>query len=152
MDTALAGFRNHPVMRWLLQPRRIPLLYAVTIISGIFYHYAPSWTPLIIVASILLIGGLYVLFDYVKKHNFIGGIIFCIVGLLFLLTARKFWQLGYDASIFGPQDYNYQISFLVWFLTPQSVLQTDYPGYTIALFLLFTFFISFITYYFTYLI
>ncbi|MBR5372734.1 MAG: hypothetical protein IK130_11040 [Oscillospiraceae bacterium] len=149
MNTALADFRSKPLMRWLLQPRRIPLLYAVTIISGIFYHYAPSWTPVIIVTSVLLIGGLYMLFDYVKKHNFIGGIIFCVVGLLFLLTARWFWQAGYDTAILGPSDYNYQISFFVWFLTPQSVLQTDYAGYTIALYLLFTFFISFITYYFT---
>ena len=149
MNTALAGIRSKPLMRWLLQPRRIPLLYAVTIISGIFYHYAPSWTPVTILASVLLIGGLYTLFDYVKKHNFIGGIIFCVVGLIFLLLARWFWQAGYDSAILGPEDYNYQISFFVWFLTPQSVLQTDYVGYTIALYLLFTFFISFITYYFT---
>lgn len=149
MDTARAGIRNSKIMRWLLQPRRIPLLYAVTIISGIFYHYAPSWTPLIIPVSVFLIGGLYMLFDYVKKHNFIGGIIFCAVGLIFLLAARTFWQIGYDAPFFGPEDSNYQISFFVWFLTPQSVLQTDYAGYTIALYLLFTFFISFITYYFT---
>ena len=149
METALTRLRQHPIMRWLLNPQRIPLLFAVTIISGIFYHYAPRFTLLWIVLSLLLIGGLFRLFDYVKQHNFIGGILYCICGLAFLLTAREFWTLGYDAPFFGPQDLNYQISFFVWFLTPQSVLQTDYPGFTIALFLLFTFFIASITYYFT---
>ena len=149
METALTRFRQHPVMRWQLNPQRIPLLFAVTIISGIFYHYAPRFTVVWIVLSLLLIGGLFRLFDYVKQHNFIGGILYCISGLAFLLAAREFWTIGYDAPFFGPQDLNYQISFFVWFLTPQSVLQTEYPGFTIALFLLFTFFIASITYYFT---
>lgn len=149
MDSARVRFPDHPVMRWLLQPQRIPLLFAVTIISGIFYHYAPAWTPLWIILSAVIIGALFRLFDFVKAHNFLGGIFYCIVGLVFLLLARTFWQLGYSAPFFGPEEYNYQISFFVWFLTPQSVLQTAYPGYTLALYLLFVFFIASITYYFT---
>ena len=41
-----------PLLRWLLQPARIPLLFSVTIVSGIFYHYAPEFTAFWIVLSL----------------------------------------------------------------------------------------------------
>lgn len=145
----ITAIRQHPLTRWLLQTRRIPLLFGVTIIAGIFYHYAPTLTVVWILLSLLLQGGLFRLFDYVKKHPLLGGTIYCIVGLAFLFAALGMLRLGYGTKGFAPEDESLQLSFLVWFLTPQSVLTTSYLGYTLSLFLLFTFFIASIAYYFT---
>lgn len=145
----ITAIQQHPIVRWLIQARRIPLLFGVTIIAGIFYHYAPTLTVVWILLSLLLQSGLFRLFDFVKKHLFLGGAIYCVVGLLFLFAASGMIYLGYGTKGFAPEDPSLQLNFLVWFLTPQSVLTTSYLGYTFALFLLFTFFIASVAYYFT---
>lgn len=148
--TKLSELRERfPLLKWFLQAERIPLLFSVTIVAGIFYHYAPSLTLLWIVLSLLLQAPLFRLFDYMKKHSFLGGIIYCAVGAVFLALAVMFVLLGRDAPIFAPEMGSLQIDFMVWFMTPQSVLPTTYLGYTIALFLLFTIFIASVAYYFT---
>ncbi len=138
-----------PLLDWFLQAKRIPLLFSVTIVSGIFYHYAPSLTVLWIVLSLLLQTPLFRLFDYMKKHHFLGGIIFLFTGFVFLAAAVAFIYLGYTAPVFGPESSALKLDFMIWFLTPLSVLPTSYLGYTIGLFLLFTFFIASVAYYFT---
>ena len=138
-----------PVLRWLLQPARIPLLFGVTIVSGIFYHYAPEFTVFWIVLSLLLQAPLFRLFDFTKKHSLIGGVIFCTAGALYLIAALTMIKLGYNTPLLAPTEHKLQLNFMVWFLTPQSVLTVRYLGYTIALFLLFTFFIATVAYYFT---
>ena len=148
--TKQSVIQRNPILRWLLQTRRVPLLFAVTVVSGIFYHYAPKLTVLWIVLSLLIQSALFKLFDYVKKHNFIGGAIYVAVGTVFLMLSLLMMQLGENSAFFAPEDPAYRIDFFVWFLTPQSVLVVDYPGFTIALFLLFTFFIASVTYYFTF--
>ena len=79
-----------PLLDWFLQAKRIPLLFSITIVSGIFYHYAPALTLLWIVLSLLLQTPLFRLFDYMKKHHILGGIIYCAAGLLFLAAAVGF--------------------------------------------------------------
>ena len=148
--TQQSVIQRNPILRWLLQTRRVPLLFAVTVVSGIVYHYAPKLTVLWIVLSLLLQGALFKLFDYVKKHNFVGGFFYVVTGTAFLGLALLMMMLGENAAPFAPQDAAYRIDFFVWFLTPQSVLTVDYPGFTIALFVLFTFFIASVTYYFTF--
>ena len=138
-----------PLLKWLLKAERIPLLFSVTIVSGIFYHYAPELTVLWIVMSLLLQTPLFRLFDFMKKHSIIGSAIYCVVGLIFLGVSVMFVLLGLDAPLFAPESDAYQMDFMIWFLTPQSVLAADYLGYTIALFLLFTIFIASVAYYFT---
>ncbi len=138
-----------PLLDWFLQAKRIPLLFSITIVSGIFYHYAPALTLLWIVLSLLLQTPLFKLFDYMKKHPLFGGIIYCVTGLVFLAAAVGFIYLGYTAPFFGPESSALRIDFMIWFLTPQSVLLTTYFGYTVGLFLLFTFFIASVAYYFT---
>jgi len=137
-------------MNRVMQPKHIPLLFSVTIIAGIFYHYKPLWTPVWILLSIAIQGGLFRLFDYIKKHKFLGSIAYLAVGFAFLAASSTFIRLGNTAAIFAPDRIADRIPFWVWFLTPQSVLSAAYVGYTIALFLLFTFFIASITYYFTF--
>lgn len=138
-----------PLLDWFLQAKRIPLLFSITIVSGIFYHYAPSLSLLWIVLSLLLQTPLFRLFDFMKKHHFLGGIIFLVTGSVFLAAAVAFIYLGYTAPFFGPESSALRLDFMIWFLTPQSVLPTSYFGYTVGLFLLFTFFIASVAYYFT---
>lgn len=138
-----------PLLDWFLQAKRIPLLFSVTIVSGIFYHYAPTLSLLWIVLSLLLQTPLFRLFDYMKKHHFLGGIIFLFTGFVFLSAAVAFIYLGYTSPVFGPESSALKLDFMIWFLTPLSVLPTSYLGYTIGLFLLFTFFIASVAYYFT---
>lgn len=141
--------RRNPLLRWFCQAQRIPLLFSVTIIAGIFYHYAPKLTALWIVLSLVIQSALFRLFDFVKKKPLLGGVVYVLVGVVFLAIAGEFIKLGYDAPIFAPDDPSYQLDFMVWFLTPQSVLTVDFLGYTLALFTLFTMFISTSAYYFT---
>ena len=138
-----------PFLKWLLQARRIPLLFSVTIVSGIFYHYAPTLTVLWILLSLLLQTPLFRLFDYMKKHRLLGGLIYCVTGAVFLAASFLMIWLGNNAPVFAPDDQSLRLDFLIWFLTPQSVLVTNYLGYTLGLFLLFTFFIASVAYYFT---
>ena len=137
------------LLRRMLQPRRIPLLFSVTIIAGIFYHYAPKWTPVWVLLSFLLQAGLFRLFDDMKKHPIIGTAAYLAAGAGFLSLSVLMMRAGYDSALFAPARAADQIQFWVWFFSPQSILTADYPGYTIALFLLFTFFIASIAYYFT---
>lgn len=142
-------FQRNPLLRWLFQAQRIPLLFSVTVVSGIFYHYAPNLTWLWILLSLVLQTGLFRLFDFVKKHNLLGGILYVIAGLASLYIAGIFIRLGRATPFWAPQDLNQQLSFMIWFLTPQSVLVTSYLGYTVGLFVLFTMFISTAAYYFS---
>lgn len=161
--------QKNPVLRRLIQPKQIPLLFSVTIVSGIFYHYAPKLTWLWILLSLVIQGTLFKLFDYVKKHPVIGGIGYVLTGIAFCAAAFGFIRLGMDTIPFAPADSERQLDFLVWFLTPQSVFttgtydannaviistsmkmfSTDYLGYTLALFVLFTIFVATTAYYFT---
>ena len=140
---------ENPTVRRILQPKRIPLLFSVTIIAGIFYHYSPELTWLWILLSVLLQWALFKLFDFVNEHHILGGIAYLGTGFCLLVAALWFMQAGGEGGVFAPKDQAMQIDFFVWFMTPQSVLPTKYISYTIALFILFSFFIASITYYFT---
>lgn len=144
----LQAWRSRPA-RWLRMPRRIPMYYAVTILASIFYHYAPSWTWFWVLSGLLIQIGLFRLFDFVKKHPFIGGACYVIAGMCTLGLAYFMMSAGYDGALLSPDDPTLRINFFVWFMTPQSVLATQYAGFTIALYLLFAFFIGSIVYYFT---
>lgn len=161
--------QRNPILRKLIQPKRIPLLFSVTIVSSIFYYYAPKLAWLWIILSIVIQAMLFQLFDYIKKHPLRGGIVFVLVGALFVIASFGLIRLGTATPPFAPDNPYRQIDFMVWFLTPQSVLtmgtfdgsgnevvsaamqmlSTEYLGYTLALFMLFTMFVATITYYYT---
>lgn len=146
----VSAIKDNALVRWIFQPRRVPLLFSVTVVAGIFYHYAPKFTLLFIVLSLLIQAVLFRLFDFVKAHPLLGGAAYGAVGMAFLGLSLVMMRLGYDSAVFAPDDLTLRINFFVWFMTPQSVLVTDYVGYTIALFLLFTYFIASVAYYFTF--
>ncbi len=147
---AAAVIERSPVLRYLLRAQHIPLIFSVTIVSGIFYHYAPEYTWLWILLSLGIQWLLFRLFDYVKKHPVIGGAAYIAVGTAFVMAASIFMSLGHETPPFAPEDPYLRLDFMVWFLTPQSVLTVKFPGYTIAMFILFTMFIATTAYYFTF--
>ena len=142
--------RESAVLRWFLQARRLPMYYAVMIMVSIFYHYAPTLTLLWIAVSLLVQAGLFRFFDFVKRHPVLGGALYIVIGIGALSASGWLIHMGFDQPVFGPEEQTQQIYFLIWFMTPQSVLVSSYIGYTAALFLLFSYFIGSITYYFTY--
>lgn len=143
------AFRQNRVIRYIFRPQSIPLLFGVTVVSTIFYHYAPAWIAVWILLSCVLQAGLFKIFDYIRTHNAaIGTVLYIAVAALFLTAAATFTRLGYSDALLGPSgSEENRLQFFVWFLTPQSVLSVGYPGYTIALFLYFTIFIASIAYY-----
>ncbi|MDE6779968.1 MAG: hypothetical protein K2J40_00715 [Ruminococcus sp.] len=115
------------------------LIYTVIIMMSIMYHYRSQRTWVYGIAS-LVIGGLsFRLFDYMQKHNFIGALGYMALFSGFMYAVKIAVAKGTES---------YPLNFGVWFLTPQDVL--DYSKwYTIAIFLLFMVFMMSVIYYFT---
>ncbi len=153
MTAYLKRLSENKFIHWLIQPRRLPLFYAVMVVTAIMYHYNATLTPLWLILALAMETALFQLFEFVKKHNILGGALFCIVGLITLALALVCIQVGEHPEltngIFAPSNTDVQIDFYVWFLTPQEVINAFYAPYTVALLLLFAFFIGFTTYYFT---
>ncbi len=153
MTATLKRFAESRLIKWLLDARRLPLYFAVTVVTAIMYHYFAAMTPVWAILSFFAELLLFKLFRFVEKHHFLGGICFCAAGFVTLALALTMIVIGENPSmtnnLFVPDNNMNDIDFYIWFLTPQSVLNAVYLPYTIAIFLLFTFFIGFVTYYFT---
>ncbi len=162
MTDALKRFagrlHENPLVRWLLTARRLPMYYAVIVVTSIFYHYIPGWTPFWVIASLLIQSALFRLFDLVKKRPLLGGILYVLAGAGFLALSLWFIRAGYNDPVFSPEDGSRRVQFYIWFFTPQSVFTTGtttaeavyFLGYSLGLFLLFSFFIGSIAYYFSF--
>lgn len=142
-----------PFFRHIFHPQQIPLLYSIVVVTSIFYHYGAEYTPLWFICTALLQWGIFRLLDFVNRHHLLGGALYVVAGIFVLILAQGCITVGGDPSMFGgmfaPVGTDISISFMVWFLTPQSVLSAFYGPYTVALFLLFTFFIATITFYYS---
>ncbi len=147
---------QHPIVRKILDAKHIPLLYSVIVVTSIFYHYGAEYTPLWFLFSLILQIGAFKLLRFVQKHNILGGALYIVVCTITLLLAGLCITVGGEHEMFGgmfaPVGTDVTLSFMVWFLTPQSVINAFYGPYTVALFLLFTLFIATITYYYSHVI
>lgn len=115
------------------------LIYTVIIMMSIMYHYKSEHTVIYGIASFVIAGLSFRLFDYMTKHKFIGTVGYIALFLVFLYAVGFAQKKGEDS---------YPLSFGIWFLTPQDVL--DYSRwYTIAVFLLFMIFMMSVIHYFT---
>ncbi len=130
---------QHPVVQVLKKICGDPVqLYAVFLVMTVMHYYHEDWTWLY---TLLCVGLSFVLmrfYDFVAKHRFIGPVtylIFLIVGL---------YLVGMLTNI-GRQQY--PITFAVWFLTPQSVVDFSML-YTISIYLLMVGFLTSTVYYF----
>ena len=115
------------------------LIYTVIIMMSIMYHYKSEHTVIYGIVSFVVAGLSFRFFDYMKTHKFTGTIGYIALFLIFLYAVGFVQQKG---------ENSYPLSFGVWFLTPQDVL--DYSKwYTIEIFLLFLIFMMSVIYYFT---
>jgi hypothetical protein len=113
-------------------------LYAVFLIMTVMYYYQSSmaWLYTILAVGISMV--LMRFYDFVNRHRILGPLCY----MLFL--AGGFLLVG----MFTKQgELNYPITFLVWFLTPQSVVSFS-VWYTIAIYLLMVGFLTGTVYYF----
>lgn len=152
----LQKLTQHPLVKKIFDAKHIPLLYSVIAVTSIFYHYGANYTPLWFLLGLVLQWGAFKLLRFVQKHHLLGGALYVVVCACTFLLAGLCIAVGGDHSAFGgifaPVGTDVQLSFMVWFLTPQSVINAFYGPYTVALFLLFTLFIATIVYYYSHVI
>lgn len=130
---------QHPAVQLVKKICGDPVqLYVVLLMTSVMYYYHSRMNWLYTLLSVFLTLGLMKFYDFVAKHRFIGPICYLAflllgMGCVFLLT-----EIGHM---------EYPIYFMVWFLTPQSVV--EFSGwYTVAIYLLMTGFLSSAVYYF----
>ncbi len=115
------------------------VIYTVLIMMSIMNHYRSSLAFVYGFVSLLMVGIIYKIYDFIAKHKFIGIPVYLAVAALFLFAIRECIDNGART---------YPIGFMLWFMTPQDSL--DYSKwYTIAIFLLFMIFMTSVIYYFT---
>lgn len=115
------------------------LIYAVISVMAVMDHYRSSLTAVFGIAAYAFGWCVFRLFDYIQKHRFIGGTAYVAVFLTVLILTK----MAIDK---GGRDY--PISWGLWFLTPQNMLDYN-KWYTLAIFMLFTIFLMSVIYYFT---
>ncbi|MDE5584683.1 MAG: transglutaminase-like domain-containing protein [Ruminococcus sp.] len=115
------------------------LIYTVLIMMSIMYHYRSSLTAVYGLASFVIGGLSFRLFDFMKKHRFIGTVGYIALFFIFMYAVGFAQENG---------EKSYPLSFGVWFLTPQSSLEYS-KWYTVEIFLLFQLFMMSVVYYFT---
>ena len=124
------------------------LLYTVAVVMSIMYHYRDNSEEITSIRDKIEIGygiltfiigwAVFRLFDFVKKHKLIGGLLLIITYILFGTVADKAMSKGRDG---------YPISWGLWFMSPQD--SVDYnKWYTVAMFILFCIFMLSVIYYF----
>lgn len=124
------------IIRYISDP---VLIYTAVVMMAIMYHYSKIFTAVYGLAAIVVGALVFRVFDYMMSHKIIGTLYYLMVTSLFILFARGCMELGKSG---------YQLSFAVWFITPQAAV--DYNGmYTLAIFLMFMIFMSSVIYYFT---
>lgn len=124
------------IIRYISDP---VLIYTAVVMMAIMYHYSKVLTAVYGFAAIVVGALVFRVFDYMMSHKIIGTLYYFMVTSLFIFFARGCMELGKNG---------YQLSFAVWFITPQAAV--DYNGlYTLAVFLMFMIFMSSVIYYFT---
>lgn len=131
---------EHPIVQFLKKLCGDPVqIYTVFLMVTVMYYYHQKMTWLYAVISVFLSFVLMKFYDFVKNHKWLGPV--CYLGYL----AAGLWVSGFIID-FG--EIEYPISYLVWFLTPQSVVDFSL-WYTIATFMLMMGFLSSTVYYFS---
>lgn len=131
---------NNKLKDFLIKTFADPVLvYMALLVSSVMYHYRDSLA--LIYGLTAYVGGwiMFRLFDFMRKHKFIGGVVYIISAWIFLRGMGMCIEQGYS---------NYPISFPVWFITPQDSLQYN-KWYTLAMFVFFFFFMASVVYFFT---
>lgn len=115
------------------------LIYAVIAMMSIMNHYRSSLTVAYGIAAFVAGWLIFRLFDFINKHHIIGTFVYIALFSAFMFAAKYTVEIG---------SINYPISWGLWFLTPQDVLQYN-KWFTLSIFLLFLIFMLSVIYYFT---
>lgn len=139
MWNKIQALTQHPVMLFFKKLCGDPVqLYIVMLMTTIMEYYHSGWTWVYTIITVFLTFVLMKFYDFVAKHKYLGPL--CYLGFL----AAGLAAVSVLVDI-GHQDY--PIYFLVWFLTPQSVMDFSF-WYTVAIYVLMTGFLSSAVYYF----
>ncbi len=134
---------------FLLRTFTDPVLwYTVLVMTALMYHYrdqdktdnqgyisAIGWG----LCTVLICWIMFRIFDFMKKHNFIGFFAYAAIVVVFGSGVRLAIDIGKE---------NYAIPWGLWFLTPQDSLKYNF-WYAAAFYLLFVLFMCSVIYYFT---
>lgn len=115
------------------------LIYTTLLITAVMYHYNSSYTALYGIIAFFISAGLFKVFDFIAKHKYLGLLIYIIMFAIGIMAVKYCVDIGGSS---------YPISFGIWFLTPQDVLEYSF-WYTIAIYILMTGFFTSVVYYFT---
>lgn len=135
----LKALSQHPAAQALKAFCGDPVqLYSVFLIMTSMYYYHREWSWLY---TIIALGLSYVLmrfYDFVAKKRLIGPLCYLLFMGIGLYVTWMITNLGAQS---------YPITFMVWFLTPQGVVEFSML-YTIAIFMLMVGFLTSAVYYF----
>ncbi len=130
---------QHPVMQFLKKLCGDPVqLYILLLMTTIMQYYHSEFTWLYTIVSVFLSWGMMRFYDFVAKHKYIGPLCYLAYFAAGLFVTSVLTDIG--------RTY-YPIGFLVWFLTPQGVVEFSI-WYTLAIYLLMLGFLSSAVYYF----
>ncbi len=114
-------------------------LYAVFLVTTVMYYYQSDMTWLYTVLAVFISWLMMRFYDFVARHKWIGPLTY----LVYLFAGLEIVGM---ITNYGRKDY--PISFMVWFLTPQSVV-TFSAWYTISIYFLMLGFLTSAVYYFS---
>ncbi len=130
---------QHPVMQFLKKLCGDPVqLYTILLLTAIMQYYHSDFTWLYTIAAVFLSWAMMRFYEFVARHRFLGPLCYLVYMALGLFAVSVLADVG---------SWTYPISFGVWFLTPQSVVDFTI-WYTLAIFLLMTGFLSSAVFYF----
>ena len=135
----LKSIAQHPAVKALKTFCGDPVqLYSVFLIMTAMHYYHEKWTWLYTLLTLAISFVLIRFYDFVAKRKLIGPVCYLVFLGLGLYGVSLLAHLG---------EQSYPLTFFVWFLTPQSVVDFSMI-YTIAIYLLMTGFITSAVYYF----
>ena len=130
---------QHPAVQLIKKICGDPVqLYIILLMTSVMYYYHPAMNWLYTLLAVFISLVLMKFYDFVARHKYIGPLCF----LVFLGLG-----LGMVSFIADYGRLQYPIGFLVWFMTPQGVVDFSI-WYTIAIYLLMMGFLSSAVYYF----
>ena len=141
--------KKFSLREFLLRTLTDPVMwYTALMMTALMYHYRDreksdeQGYPFAFGWGIAAIAGCWLMFrvfDYIQKHHLIGSVAYILLVSVFGVGVRISLNIGAES---------YDISWLLWFLTPQDSLNYNY-WYTLGFFLLFLLFMGSVIYYFT---
>ena len=114
-----------------------PFLLTLALTTSIFDAYAAPFFSEWTLYQVLIIAGSYILFAFMRRHRFIGAVLYVVIGM-FCLT--QFFRLVFEGD--------YGSGFSQWFLSGASEVPTE-RRYYYALLVSFPIFLSSVVYYFS---